>query len=313
MSSNVGLTTAHICGWMKSIYFLFYTFFFISGYAGSLLWQVRKTTPLCSCGVWASHCGGFSCGAWTQGLQQVRLLGSRAQAQELWPTGLVGLRHEGSSQIRDWTQVSCIGHRILYHWDTRETESESCSVMSDSLWPHGLYSPWNSPDQNTGVGSLSLLQGIFPTQESNPSLPHCRRILYQLSHKGSPRILEWAAYPFSRGSSRPSNQTGVSCIAGGFFTNWVMREALEWHCIQFRSEAQSCLTLCDPMDYSTPGFPVLHQLPELIQTHVHQVSDVIQSSHPLSSPSPPALNLFQHQGLFQWVSSLHQNIKVVEL
>ena len=65
---------------------------------------------------------------------------------------------------------------------------ESHSVMSDSLWPHGLYSPWNSPGQNTGVGSLSLLQGIFPTQGSNPGLMHCRQILYQLSHKGSPKI-----------------------------------------------------------------------------------------------------------------------------
>ena len=64
--------------------------------------------------------------------------------------------------------------------------SESCSVLSDSLQSHKLCSPWNSPGQNTEVGSLSLLQGIFPTQESNPDLPHCRRILYQLSHRGSP-------------------------------------------------------------------------------------------------------------------------------
>ena len=69
-------------------------------------------------------------------------------------------------------------------------ESESCSVMSNSLQPHGLYSPWNSLVQNTGVGSLSLLQRIFPTQRTNPGLLHCRWILYQLSHKGSPRILE---------------------------------------------------------------------------------------------------------------------------
>ena len=62
---------------------------------------------------------------------------------------------------------------------------------------------------------------------------------------------------------------------------------------------QSCLTLCDPMDYSTPGLPVHHQLPECAQTHVHQVSDAIQPSHPLSSPSPPAFNLAQHQGLFK--------------
>ena len=60
--------------------------------------------------------------------------------------------------------------------------------MSNFLWPHGLYSPWNSPGHNSGVGSLSLLQGIFPTQGSNPGLPHCRWILYQLSHKGSPTI-----------------------------------------------------------------------------------------------------------------------------
>ena len=65
--------------------------------------------------------------------------------------------------------------------------------MSASLQPHGLYSPWDFPGWNTGVGSLSLLQGIFPTQGSNPGLPHCRRTLYQLSHKGSPRILEWVA------------------------------------------------------------------------------------------------------------------------
>ena len=103
-------------------------------------------------------------------------------------------------------------------------ESESCSVMSDSLWPHGLYSPWNSPGQNTRVGSLSLLQGIFPTQGSNQGLPHCKWILYQLSHKGSPRILEWVAYPFSRGSSRRRNRTGVSCTAGRFFTNRALRE-----------------------------------------------------------------------------------------
>ena len=73
---------------------------------------------------------------------------------------------------------------------------------------------------------------------------------------------------------------------------------------QFSSVAQSCPTLCDAMDCSTPDFPVHHQLPEHAQTHVHWVGDAIQPSHPLSSPSPPAFNLSQHQGLFQWVSSL---------
>ena len=72
----------------------------------------------------------------------------------------------------------------------------SCSAMSDSLWPDRLYSPWNSPGQNTGVGSLSLLQWIFPTLGFNPGLLYCRWVLYQLSHQRSPRILEWVVYPF---------------------------------------------------------------------------------------------------------------------
>ena len=83
--------------------------------------------------------------------------------------------------------------------------------------------------------------------------------------------------------------------------------------LSFSSVTQSCLTLCDPMDCSMPGFPVHHQLPELTQTLIHWVSDAILPSHPLSSPSPPAFNLFQHQGLFQWVSSMHQVAKVLEL
>ena len=82
--------------------------------------------------------------------------------------------------------------------------------------------------------------------------------------------------------------------------------------VQFSSVAQSCPTPCDPMNRSTPGLPVHHQLPESTQTHVRWVSDAIQPSHPLSSPSPPALNLCQHQGLFRWVSSLHQVAKVLE-
>ena len=78
------------------------------------------------------------------------------------------------------------------------------------------------------------------------------------------------------------------------------------------SIAQSCLTLCNSMDCSTPGFPVHHQLPEFTQTHVHWLGDDFQPSHPLSSPSPPTFNLSQHQGLFKWVSSSHQVAKVLE-
>ena len=82
--------------------------------------------------------------------------------------------------------------------------------------------------------------------------------------------------------------------------------------VQFSSVAQLCPTLCDHMDGSMPGLPVHHQLPEFTQTLVHWVGDAIQPSHPLSSPSPPAFNLFQHQGLFQWVSPSNQVAKVLE-
>ena len=84
-------------------------------------------------------------------------------------------------------------------------ESESWSVMSDSLQPHGLYSPWTSPGQNTGVGRLFLLQRIFPTQGSNPGLPHCRWILYQLSHQGSPHNKKLLNSPSSQKSTGGSN------------------------------------------------------------------------------------------------------------
>ena len=89
-----------------------------------------------------------------------------------------------------------------------------CNPMGCS--PPGLC-PWNSPGKSTRVGCHALLQGIFLTQGSNPSHPHCRQILYCLSHQeSSPRILEWVAYLFSGVSSQPRNRTGVSCIAGGF-------------------------------------------------------------------------------------------------
>ena len=105
-----------------------------------------------------------------------------------------------SSQPRDWTEVSHIAGGFFTTRTTRKPK-------------------------NTGVGSLSLLQGIFPTQGSNRGLWHCRQILYKLSHKGSPRILEWVAYPFTSRSSWPRIQPGVFCITAGFFTNWVIKEA----------------------------------------------------------------------------------------
>ena len=129
------------------------------------------------------------------------------------------------SFIQPWVLFFMIVKGHILHPNKWMKWSESRSVVSNSLRPHGLYNPWNSPDQNTGVGSLSLLQGIFLTQGLNPGLPYCSQILYQLSHKRSPRILEWVACPFSGRSSWSRDWTGVSCIAGVFFTNWAIREA----------------------------------------------------------------------------------------
>ena len=107
-----------------------------------------------------------------------------------------------------------------------------CNPMGCS--PPGSSVHGDSPGKNTGVGCHALLQGIFPTQGLNPGLLRCWWILYHLSHQGSPRILEWVAYPFSRASSRLRNRTRVSCIAGGFFTSWATREvcmACSWSLI----------------------------------------------------------------------------------
>ena len=123
----------------------------------------------------------------------------------------------------------------------------------------------------------------------------------------------------------PGKNTGVGChfLLQGIFCSkgsnlvscifcigrWIL---YHWASPQFSSVAQLCPNICDPMDCSMPGLPVNHQHLELTQTHTHHVSDTIQPDHPLSSPSSPALNLCQHQGLFKWVNSLHEVAKVLE-
>ena len=151
--------------------------------------------------------------------------------------------------------------------------------------PQGLYSPWNSPGQNTGVGSLSLLQGIFPIQGLNPGLLHCRRIFYQLSHKGSPRIWEWVAYPFSSRSSQPRNQTGISCIAGGFFTNWAMREAQK----QRRSNQEASAAVKQGPDssrnihHNALGFFCRNKVPTQVEDSDFKLSTRRQEHHPVTT------------------------------
>ena len=105
--------------------------------------------------------------------------------------------------------------------------AQSCSTLHDptDCSPWGSSDHGDSPGKNTGVGCNALLQGIFQTQGLNPGLPHCIQILYCLRQQGSLRIFEWGAFPFYRGSSGPGNWTGFSCIAGGFFTSWAIKEA----------------------------------------------------------------------------------------
>ena len=157
--------------------------------AGATLW-LWHTGSHCSdfscCGGQALGCAGFSsCGS--------QALEHRLNSCDTWTQLLHGMWDLTGSGIEPTSLVLANGFFIteppsevkdtLYHWATKWSERHS--VVFNSLQPHGLYSSWNSPGQNTGVGSLSLLQGICPTQGSNPVLPHCRQILYQLSHKGS--------------------------------------------------------------------------------------------------------------------------------
>ena len=162
--------------------------------------------------------------------------------------------------------------------------------------------PWDFPGTNTGMDCHFLLQGIFQRWDL---------CLLQLLH--------WEAdsLPLRHlGSCSPAieNTYDLSCLTLSFWSSSSWGDEMLWVCglVQFSSVGQSCPTLCNPMGCSTPGLPVHHQFPEFTQTHVHWISDAIQPSHPLSSPSPPAFNLSQHQGLFKWVSSSHQVAKVLE-
>ena len=163
---------------------------------------------------------------------------------------------------------------------------------------------------NVPIKFLVLPSWDFPAWKKNNVILASRlSILYKIfTHQGgqeqpvdyNPNVKWWHC------SRSPETLLQNQCKA------LTILEFLYTH-IHCHSVAQSCLTLCNPMDCSTPGFPVLHYLPEVAQTPVHWIGDAIQPFRPLSSPSPPAFNLSQHQGLFHWVSSLHQLAKVLEL
>ena len=160
-------------------------------------------------------------------------------------------------------------------------------------WP---LSQWCHPTISSSVVPLSSCLWSFPASGSFP--------MSRLFTSGG-QVLELLKISFHK----------TRYFTLSYFTSQSVHphsQSLNTYSVQFSSVAQSCLTLCDPMNCSTPGLPVHQQRPELAQTHDHWVSDAIQPSHPLSSPSPPAFNLSQHQCLFKWVSSLHQVAKVLE-
>ena len=131
--------------------------------------------------------------------------------------------NEGHCGIGDVCQR---GERIKEHLCYAVLSHFSRVQHFTTLWTIALCL-WDSPGKNTRVGCHALLQRIFPIQGYNPGLLHCKWVLYQLSHQGNPRILEWVPNPFSRVSSGPRKQTSVSCIAGRFSTRWATREALK--------------------------------------------------------------------------------------
>ena len=163
--------------------------------------------------------------------------------------------------------------------------------------------------------------------------PLSLQFLYTRTFWNDPETLDWDLNPCAGTRTQPKPYLGPELCGwdsdpakthSTWFLDLMKLRFLMYHCrknsvgdkglgsVQLSSVVQSCLTLCDPMGCSTPGFPVHHQLPELTQTHVHWIGDAIQPYQPLFSPSPSTFNLSQHQDLFQWISSLHQVAKLLE-
>ena len=166
--------------------------------------------------------------------------------------------------------------------------------------------------------NVDLILGIRNTFNFLPgekmAFPYC--FVWGASSTSSFFFVNWSFYLIYTGLILYSfpldswNKSNDVSVISAMYLN--LRYAYIIESVQFSSVTQLCPTLCNPMGCNIPGFPVHHQLPELVQTQVHQVSDAIQPSQPLSSPSPPAFNFSQHQGLFQWVHSSHKVAKVLE-
>ena len=188
----------------------------------------------------------------------------------------------GFSRQESWSGLPChppgdlpnIDRQILYRWATWEAP-EAIRVALNSMW---LVFLWRRGNWNRQKDTSSMLA-------------HRRKTMWGHSKKTS-------TYKPRREVSEETSPANHGLLASSS--------------VQFSLVTQSCPTLCDPMNYSTPGLPVHHQLLEFTQTHVHRVGDAIQPSHPLSSPSPPAPSPSQHQSLFQWVNTSHEVAKVLE-
>ena len=218
------------------------------------------------------------------------------------------------------------------------------SIVSNSLWPHGLQHarlPCPSPRPRVCSNSCPLSQWCHPTTSSSvlpfssylQSFPASRSFPMSQFFESAGQSIGASAsvLPMNIQGWFPIGMTGsISLLSKCLLQHHSLKASVLWCSAffivqlshpymttgktisQFSSVAQSCPTLWDPMNRSTPGLPVHHQLPEFTQTHIHRVSDDIQPSHPLSSPSPPAPNPSQHQSIFQWVNSSHEVPKVLE-
>ena len=175
--------------------------------------------------------------------------------------------------------------------------------MSPRLLPHPTPYLFPAPGwAHRAILSCPVRLGSFQRKKI---IPGCCGYLYPISLRPKALLLQ----PWNLKGKEILKENGILHWFGG-----VVIYPFQYYnisSVQFSSVTQSCPTLCNPMNHSTPGLPVQHQLPEFIQTQVHQVGDAIQPSHPLSSPSPPAPNPSQHQGLFQWVNSSHEVAKVL--
>ena len=209
----------------------------------------------------------------------------------------MGKRLERNTEVRFWTTLSEI-HRNLWScsglFRMKLCSSQLFTCLNISIFKEAFYFVSRMPvNENRTTKAKHIYYQMSPVD-------HCYR--ENISRRYSRGKVRNSFFSILWNSSSQSKDVCISDLTTCKYIGKML----------FSSVAQSCPTLCDLMDRSTPGLPVHHQLPEFTKTHVHWVGDVIQPSHLLSSPSPPALNLSQHQGLLKWVSSSHQVAKVLE-